>query len=396
MEKPRILILMHYLEIGGAEKALIGFLKALGKFDINIELFLYQHTGELMKSVPEYVKILPEIKEYSILERPLSYCLKKGYFISACHKIKRKYKLKRYLQKNPGNEAVASHIYMDYDIKHLPDLFNFGEYDMAISFLDPPHIMQDKVKSKKKIEWIHTDFESAKYDSELTFERWNKNDVIVSISDKVTESFLSLFPELKPKIVKIENILDSSFIRLQSNMESVRLSGNPVLLSIGRFTYAKNFDNIPQITKLLVNSGLNDLKWYIIGFGSDEILIREKIKETEMEDHVVILGKKINPYPYIKACDFYIQPSRFEGKCVAVREAQILCKPVIISNYPTASSQINHRIDGIISKGDNSSLAMSIIKLYQNKLLQNKIISFLKTHDYGLNDEINKFYNLFN
>ena len=117
------------------------------------------------------------------------------------------------------------------------------------------------------------------------------------------------------------------------------------LLSIGRFTHAKNYDNVPDIARRIVaDHGIDDLRWYIIGFGGDEQLIRRNIDRAGMQEHVVLLGKKSNPYPYIKACDLYVQPSRYEGKSVTVREAQILCKPVVVTNYPTAHSQIN---DGV-------------------------------------------------
>ena len=76
------------------------------------------------------------------------------------------------------------------------------------------------------------------------------------------------------------------------------------LLSIGRFTHAKNYDNVPDIARRIVTDhGINDLRWYIIGFGGDEQLIRRNIDRAGMQEHVVLLGKKSNPYPYIKACD---------------------------------------------------------------------------------------------
>lgn len=134
------------------------------------------------------------------------------------------------------------------------------------------------------------------------------------------------FPELKSKIVLIENILSKTFIEEQSNAFDVsnEMPADSIkLLSIGRFCEAKNFDNVPEIASLIKAKGV-DFKWYLIGYGSDEELIRTKISEYNMDDTVIVLGKKENPYPYIKACDIYVQPSRYEGKCVAVREAQIL------------------------------------------------------------------------
>ena len=113
-----------------------------------------------------------------------------------------------------------------------------------------------------------------------------------------------------------------------------------------------------------------------------------------MEDHVIILGKKTNPYPYIKACDIYVQPSRYEGKSVTVREAQILCKPVIVTNYTTAPSQIKDGIDGVIVPMDNTKCADGIVDFIKNKDLQSQIIDYLQTHHYGNEEEVEKVYQL--
>lgn len=115
-----------------------------------------------------------------------------------------------------------------------------------------------------------------------------------------------------------------------------------------------------------------------------------------MEEHVILLGKQENPYPFIKECDIYIQPSRFEGNAVTVREAQILYKPVIVTNYPTAYSQIKQGIDGIIVPQDNAGCAHEIVQFIKNKELQQKIVGYLKEHDYGNEKEVQKLYSLMN
>lgn len=166
------------------------------------------------------------------------------------------------------------------------------------------------------------------------------------------------------------------------------------LLSIGRFCHAKNYDNVPDITRRIVEAGYTDLRWFLIGFGGDEPLIRSKIAEAGMEDHVIILGKKDNPYPYIKACDIYVQPSRYEGKSVTVREAQILYKPVVVTNYPTAKSQIREGIDGIIVPMDNEGCARGIADFIANDRLRADIINYLHSHDYGNEHEVEKIYKL--
>lgn len=177
------------------------------------------------------------------------------------------------------------------------------------------------------------------------------------------------------------------------NASEMLADGAVRLLSIGRFCRAKNFDNVPDICRRLIGAGLN-IKWYLIGYGGDEGLIREKIIETGMEDRVIILGKKENPYPYIKACDLYVQPSRYEGKCVAVREAQMLGKPVVITNYVTAGSQLTDGVDGVIVPMDNKGCAEGIAKVLRNKELRQKLTENTKKQDYSNAKELEKIYRI--
>ena len=120
----------------------------------------------------------------------------------------------------------------------------------------------------------------------------------------------------------------------------------------------------------------------------------ENIRVTNTDDCVKLLGKKENPYPYIANCDIYVQPSRYEGKSVTVREAQILGKPVIITNYPTAKSQVKDGVDGIICNINNDSIAEAIYNLAQNKETQIEISNYLASHDYGNENEVEKIYEL--
>lgn len=166
------------------------------------------------------------------------------------------------------------------------------------------------------------------------------------------------------------------------------------LLSVGRFCTAKNYDNVPDITRRIIAQGIDNIKWYIIGFGGEEALIRAKIAEAGMEEHVILLGKKENPYPYIKACDIYVQPSRYEGKSVTVREAQMLCKPVVVTAYPTAASQIQHGIDGVIVPMDNDGCARGLAEFIADTALQQSLTAYLATHDYGNEREVEKIYAL--
>ena len=463
--KKRIFIAIHYLEIGGAEMSLIGMLQSFDYSKVEVDLFIYRHQGELLAMVPKEVNLLPEIPAYAQIEAPLKETIKKGYWHIAYGRLKAKWEHRQFVKRNHPIDGGAIFGYIAKNVTpYLPDINPETTYDLAISFLTPHNIVLQKVKAKKKVCWIHTDYTKVAVNVELELPIWGEYDHIVSISEEVTASFLKVFPTLKDKIVLIENILSERFVRERSNLSDVsffsvpaekkspkrdlaarseseqitalrtvlrdsqssnrsshrlqRRSQSPYLLpdssaiaattnveetlnllSVGRFSYAKNYDNVPDICKR-INSQLSiinyplTVRWYIIGYGGDEALIRQKIQEAGMEDHVIILGKKSNPYPYIKTCDIYVQPSRYEGKSVTVREAQILCKPVIVTNYTTAPSQIRDSIDGVIVPMDNAGCADGIVDFIKNKDLQSQIVDYLQTHHYGNEEEVEKVYQL--
>ena len=399
MAKPRIFINMHYMELGGAERALLGLLNALDTNKVDVDLFLNQHTGEFMSLIPKKINLLPERRGYNAIERPMLQIIKEGQFGIASGRLKARWSHAKYFAKLGSVEKTfdssAFHYAADAVQPYLPPLYDLGEYDLAISFLQPHNIVLNKVKAKNKIAWIHTDYSAVHINRELEFPVWAGFDQIVSISRDCTRSFIEAFPSLKDRIIEIENILSTQFVRSQAELLDVteEMPNTGInLLSVGRYCHAKNYDNVPDITRRLVDMGLSDLKWYIIGFGGDEPLIRQRIAESGMENHVILLGKKDNPYPYIKACDIYVQPSRFEGKSVAVREAQVLCKPVIVTNYPTANSQINDGLDGIIVPQGNNGCAKAIANVVNNVDLLNSISTFLSVHDYGNECEVDKVY----
>ena len=400
--KARIFIAMHYMEIGGAETALIGLLNALDPARVDVDLFLYDHRGEMMQFIPEWVNLLPQIPKYSVLERPIVELVKRGFWgIAVARLWAKRLSQKAYkrsgstLENNGGLDKMSK-----CTTPLLPKINPSMTYDLAISFLTPHRIVAEKVKAKKKIAWIHTDYTRVWVDVEDELKVWQKYDYVASISGDVTNTFLQVFPSLAPKIVEIENILSPTFVRKRAELQNVdkeiRHEGTITLLSVGRFSDAKNYDNVPDICKRLINETKLNIKWYIIGYGGDEALIRKKIKEAGMEEHVILLGKRSNPYPYIKACDIYVQPSRYEGKSVTVREAQMLCKPVVVTNYPTAPSQIRSGIDGVIVPMDNEGCAHGLAEVICDKPLQERIIAHLKTHDYGNESEVEKIYTLIN
>ncbi len=397
MVKPRIFINIHYLEIGGAETSLIGLLQALGPKQVDVDLFMNDHRGELMAFIPQWVNLLPAVPAYTMIERPMVEVLRKGFLKILVMRLWAKWKFKKYTKCHHPKDGSAIFGYVGkYVTKVLPSLEGLGEYDLAISFVTPHDIVLKKVCAKKKLCWIHTDYTNIDVDRDLELPVWNGYDYIASISADVTRTFCSVFPSLRKKIVGIENILSPSFIRQRATEverpEDMLLEEKvTLLLTIGRYSYPKKLDEIPEICHRLIEKG-HHLRWYIIGYGGDEKYIRDAIHREKMESHVIMLGKRTNPYPYIKACDWYVQPSRYEGKSVVVREAQILQKPVIVTAYPTAASQVKDTIDGVIVPMPIEECVEGISKALNDVALKEQIEDYLHTHDYGNVEEVTKIY----
>lgn len=395
--KKQIFIMSHAMELGGAERSLLGLLDAFDTDKYDVDLFLLRHEGELMPHIPERINLLSQVKSYTVLARPMINTLKEGHIVLASARLLGKIAAKMYDKKHSYTySGVALEYSHKFTALFMPQINPDKEYDMAISFLTPHYFVAEKVKAKKKLAWIHTDYSKVQVNRESELKMWDSYDHIVSISDDVTASFLGLFPELKEKIVVIENILPQSLIQKQKNaftVEDEMPDKGIKLLSIGRYCTAKNFDNVPEICSKLLEKGL-DIYWYIIGFGSDEQLIKDKIKQFGMEERVILLGKKDNPYPYIANCDIYVQPSRYEGKSVTVREAQVLGKPVVITNYATSASQLENGVDGVIVPMDNDGCAKGIANLLNNPHKINELVNNCRKNDYSNAGEIHKLVNL--
>lgn len=395
--KPRIFIAMHYMELGGAESALLGLLQAHDPNKGDIDLFLYDHVGELMQYIPTSVNVLPKIEIYSMLERPIYELLRKGYWGVALGRTLASFFAKQEKKNNKENlDDISVYYYIAKFVNpFLPKINPSLEYDLAISFLQPHLYVLQKVRARKKLAWLHTDY-SKVFVSESEEAVWSQYNYIAAISEEVGHSFVNRFPPLNSKIIPIENILSSKFIRERANEFEIDLPGRGFrLLTIGRYSYPKKLEDIPLLT-VKIQKAFPDLKWYIIGYGNpiEEKKIQDNISKEGVQDSVVLLGRQTNPYPYIKACDVYIQPSRYEGKSITVREAQILCKPVIVTAYPTASSQIQDGVDGVIVPLDIEQCANAMISFLKDVEKQVKIVNYLSEHDYGNENEINKIYQL--
>ena len=389
MKKKQILVAFTgSMELGGIERSLIGLLGAIDYERYDVDLFLYGHHGPLFHMIDNRVNLLPEIKELAYLRESFATKLKHGCFYSAFYRLSDW--VVSHFKPVDNNETWAK-------VMRKCAPANNKKYDLAISFFRPFDYIVEKVDATIKVGWIHTDYSNSGKASKAIQMDYNKVDKIVAVSNQCMAAFCKMYPEFQDKTVVIENVIPVKMVEQYANefsvSEEMPEDGCVRILSIGRFCEAKNFDNVPDICRRIREHGLN-VKWYLIGFGTDELLIKQRIEENGMQDYVIILGEKNNPYPYIDACDLYVQPSRYEGKCVSVIEAQILRKPVVITKYATSASQLEDGIDGIIVPMNNQKCAEGIIQLLNNKNKMSSLSRSCGLKDYSNSAEVEKIYRM--
>lgn len=394
--KHTILIFSQAMELGGVERSLLGLLDAIDYDRYDVDLFLMRHSGELMPCLNPKANLLPEIPQYASLAVPMASLVKSGQLGVLHWRLRGKLAAARYDRAHPSDKpSVTALTYSHkYTLPVMPQISG-KTYDLAISFLTPHYFARQRVQAKKYAAWIHTDYTALTFDRAAELAMWEGYDAICGVSEQASRGFQAVFPELAGRVQTIENTLPKELICKQAAAPQTDLpsGGAKTLLSVGRFCEAKNFDNVPDICRRLVADGL-DVTWYLIGYGGDEPLIRQKIDEAGMQARVIILGKKDNPYPYMRACDLYVQPSRYEGKAVTVREAQLLGKPVVITDYATSASQLADGVDGVIVPMDNAGCAAGIAALLRDPVQMRQLSENCKERDYTNSAEVEKIYAL--
>ncbi|KMY51890.1 glycosyltransferase [Peribacillus loiseleuriae] len=394
--KKSILISVYDMEIGGIERSLVNMLESFDYAQYNVDLLVFEHRGDFMNLIPNKVNLLPQIDKYTVFRKPVIQCLKEGHYSVTLIRTMSRY-VANIKAKARNLEEGSGYIQMQLTSKYSSYFMpkQKKQYDVAISYAWPHDVLSNRIDAKKKIAWIHTDYSKLEIDNKIDFEMWNRFDYIASISDECTHSFLTTYPLLKDKVILIENITSPGFIQSMAEDEITlndKHNDTFTILSVGRLSYVKGFDLAVKALRLLHDKGFTNMKWYVVGYGGYETELEELIAKNNLEDSFVLLGKKTNPYPYIKACDIYVQPSRYEGKAVTVTEAQILGKPILITNYPTSGSQVEDGVDGIICDLSAEGIAGGIERLFMNEELRDTLINHTNNKDYSNEYELNKLY----
>ena len=390
--KKKLLFVIPNLGVGGAEKSLVNLLNELDYDKYEVDLFLMSKTGIFLEQLPKEVNVLPEslyFKKFSIrFYKSLWWFLTHFKFSLVFYKIL--FTLSNRLTKNVVLSEQKNWRYL----KHFFPVLS-KEYDVSIGYLEKNanYIAVDSVKAKKKIGFIHTDYKEMGMYKRYDLPFFEKMNYVISVSENCVFCLEKEFPEFPNKFKMVHNINSPKVIGHLSKIsieENIKL---PYILSIGRLIKLKSFDLAIKACKILINRGLT-INWYVIGTGELKEELEEQIKEHELEQYFFLLGIRKNPYPYIKNALIYCQTSVFEGKSIAIDEAKILKKPIVVTNFPTAKDQIQHLENGYICEINPEAIADAIELLIKDEKLREKFTENLSKEDFGIEKELEKFYKL--
>ena len=376
MKKKKILFIMNTMGRAGAERALIALIHTLPKEKYDISLQVLVNRGEIFKEVPSHVHLLVKHPDTRSVLSAGGRC---KLFTTVLHCFfyhSNGFRLKSYMLKNFRYQLRKKKVQPD---KLFWRLIAYGTkppkmtFDLAVAYLEggSTYYLADCVSAKKKAAFIHIDYEKAGYHKGLDLNAYKKIDRIFSVSKEAGESFLKVYPEYRDKLYLFRNIIDKKRILKKSlrplpkQDPFLRSKAKYKLLTVGRLHYQKAYDIAIPALNLIRKKGY-DVDWFILGEGPLEKELKKQIKEEGLEGHFHLLGSKANPYPYYRACDLYVHATRFEGKSIAIEEAQVLGKAIIASDCTGNREQIISGENGILIPLSKEQIAESVISLLQD------------------------------
>jgi glycosyltransferase involved in cell wall biosynthesis len=395
MKKKNLLFVIPSLSAGGGEKSLVNLLSQINFNHYNVELFLLNHQGLFMEFLPKQVKVIPLPETYKLFTLPFWRAIQrlifKGDLRLAFNRIK--FTIKNRTIKNVSKSEQYTWKYIANSLGKLEK-----KYDVAIGFLEKTstYFCVDKVEAKQKIGWVHIDYEKLGMDPNFDLVYFNQLNKIVTVSEECANIFINRFPSQKDKVEVIYNVVSPTMINNMSNQVLEHLDNKQdetTILTIGRLHYQKGLEMAIESCSKLIKKGFT-IKWYVIGEGEEREKLSKLIADFGLEDTFILLGLRSNPYPFLKHADIYVQPSRFEGKSIALDEAKILNKPIVVTNFSTAKDQITNGIDGLIVDMNTDAIADGIEKLITDKQLRESLKDHLSRLKLGTEEEVDKFYKI--
>ena len=387
--KKKILFVYYTMMLGGSTTSLLSLLDNINYDEYEVDLLLYKNEGPFLDYIPKEVNLLPQaFRQQSCFSKVLKGVLSGRLIRSYLHGIRHYKKCKPTLQSMAYTQLLYS--------RKLQK-----EYDIAIGFMElwSDVYLNLRVQAKRKISWVHVDYEKAHFIPKTDLKMFSHSDHIVHVSEKCLDNFATALPSLAPKCVFIPNILTKSFLEKRATRKSVTIPPLPSdalkLLSVCRIAIDhKGLDRGLTVLQKLKEEGKR-VVWVIIGDGPDRQKFESMVKAAHMENEILLLGRSENPYGCYHLFDAFFAPSRFEGKPMAVTEAQMLSLPPVVTEYASAKEQIEHEVDGLITDNDEDGIYRILSRVYDDRSLLEQCRKNSAQKNYDNTEEIEKIYSLF-
>ena len=364
----KLLFVINTLGYGGAERALLSLLNALNPKEYQISLFVLTGQGELVHALPAYVEIVnADYADCSVLTKEgrrhllrsvLRAGIGKGLFVKRAG-----YLLRNLWAMEKKGRIQGDKLCWRILAEGAPALKE--EYDLAVAYLEggATYYVADRVKAKKKAAFVHIAYAQAGYDRGLDLDCYRRIDHIFAVSDEVREHFLEVYPEYCQKVSVFHNMVDRNRIcRLAEEGTGFTDDYSGIrILTVGRLTLQKRYDVAIEAMAGLKKASPIPIRWYVLGEGALRKQLERQIRHLGIENEFHLLGVKENPYPYVRECVLYVHATGFEGKSIAIQEAQVLGKPILAADCSGNREQIQQNVDGRLCPLDPESVCQEIL-----------------------------------
>lgn len=374
----RILFVMNTLGRAGAETALLELLNRLeGSYEI--DLYVLMGQGELGSKLPSGVRLLNRHFNGCSVHSAGGRLRMAGTIAKASLCRATVIRLFPYLCRSLWAMLKKRRIQVD---KLMWRVLSDGgmrfseEYDLAVAFLEggAAYYVADHVRARKKAAFIHIDYEQAGYTRSLDRDCYLQFDALFPVAEEIMEKLLHIYPECADRTHVFHNLVNKDAILEKSVRGEGFTDGyrGTRILTVGRLTGQKAYPVAIEAMKLLKDAGYQ-ARWYVLGEGDERRSLERLIAEYELEEDFILAGAVENPFPYYRQTDLYVHATRFEGKSIAIEEAQILGCPIIASDCTGNREQIIHEQDGILCELSPEAVCDAVLKLLRDESLRERL-----------------------
>ena len=368
------MFVIHQLNIGGAQKAAISALNAIDYSQNDVTVYVRKKRLDLLPRINSHLsRIIINEDNTRYYLKPYALWLQLWQWVY------------RLLGKDetPIWHRIRNFIatsQMEYEKKHY---FSDGvQYDVAISYLQGFHAMfvAKYIDARRKVMFYHGSTDSLHDIHEAIMGDFSG---IYCVTPGAMKELQGFYPQFASRMRYLENVVPYKEIREMAVESAIsRKDGCLVLCSCGRLSHEKGFDIAVDAASHLKEMDV-DFIWYFVGDGPEKENLKAKVQSLELDKHIVFTGMQLNPYPYIRVCDIYVQPSREEAQGLTIIEAQILLRPVVSTCTIGGMALIDDGRTGALADINGPALAEAIERLAKDESARKGISDALRGIDYA-------------